>query len=674
MKKINKITLPFLAISVIFSSCTTPVKTEQDILRDILINVEKPNTLPKITRGIVTGSIIDKGKVSVGEKPEYLIKVIRNEDIYEVDSNGKRIIGTDKKEKLIERKGQVIQVIKVKDSLQFKTDDLLPGAISLLSTRKQENIQIESVIEAGKITELKPIIFGDTSSNIDRPLPITSILISGKVVNPDGSPVVGAKVSDVTNGFTNTSTITDSNGTFSLNEPPFTTPRNLEVSFGNIETPEGKFASYSVKPDVVENIVIPLLSNSRFISGRLFNSVLKTNNIANMPVKIEGTNISTTTDAEGNFKLKGVPLSQATLSIGGLKGFVPQSIALPPVQTSEDRKIGDVFVVPLGNILINLIAESSIIYDVKDILDPKDNNVYSTLIGSPNNGRLSYEARAISVNGILNFECSLYTTLPELTDHAMDYRKLFGYTKVSSDDTDVTCEYVNTKSFSKDLNGIVQFEGTDIKIPFTYPKTPVRTVTKVAGVNKKTIELDSQNLRYSIPINDIPGGEYTVSVSLEHHETQKGLRIVVPSNDVISTELLQMRLAKSLISIGDVEGKVILKDKNGNIQSIPPNTKVAAISSTNDVLDRSKVLQVLTDPLANSNLPVRDQQLAYSIANVSSDGTYILKDVLSGTRAIVVGVVTNGVLDESYLANTYVLVNVVSGVNNKAPDMIMYKR
>lgn len=353
MKKFNKVTLPFLAISVIFSSCTTPVKTEQDILIDILKNIEKPTTLPKITKGLITGSITDKGKLAVGEKPEYSIKVIRNEDIYELDSNGKRIIDPKtKKEKIIESKGQVLQVIKVKDSLQFKSDDLLPGAITLLATRKTENIQVDTTVEIGKISELKPIIFGSTDNNNSVPI-LTSIIVSGKVVNADGTPVVGAKVSDVTNGFVNSSTITDAEGKFSLNEPLFTTPRNLEVSFGNIETPDGKFASYSVKPDVVENITIPLLANSRFISGRLINSVLKDTKISNMPIKIEGTNISTTTDADGNFKLKGVPLSQVSLSIGGLKGFIPQIINIPPVQSSEERKLGDLSIVPLGNILIN---------------------------------------------------------------------------------------------------------------------------------------------------------------------------------------------------------------------------------------------------------------------------------------------------------------------------------
>ena len=63
-------------------------------------------------------------------------------------------------------------------------------------------------------------------------------------------------------------------------------------------------------------------------------------------------------------------------------------------------------------------------------------------------------------------------------------------------------------------------------------------------------------------INNIPGDEYSMSIALPLHETQKGVRVVVPSNDIISTELIQLNRAKVVKSFGDVIGNVVDIDNN----------------------------------------------------------------------------------------------------------------
>ena len=58
----------------------------------------------------------------------------------------------------------------------------------------------------------------------------------------------------------------------------------------------------------------------------------------------------------------------------------------------------------------------------------------------------------------------------------------------------------------------------------------------------------------------------------------------------------------------------------------------------------------------------------------NSDGTYSyrLRNISTGTRLIIAGVVnSSGKLDANYLPNTYVLLNVVGGIVNNAPDLAL---
>ena len=98
MKKINKFVLPIVTVSVLLSSCAQPDPTNLALTK-LLENVSKVDQLPKINKGVVSGSVLENFK---GEKPEIILKIIRSEDIFDLDANGKRKKGADGKELTIE--------------------------------------------------------------------------------------------------------------------------------------------------------------------------------------------------------------------------------------------------------------------------------------------------------------------------------------------------------------------------------------------------------------------------------------------------------------------------------------------------------------------------------------------------------------------------------------------
>lgn len=662
MKKMNKILLPFVLASTLLSSCNQdPTDSKMKL---ILGEISKASaTLPKIDKGAVSGSIFDKTTATTNEISESVVKVIRAEDLYELDDKGNPKKDSKKQDIIIEKKGQVLQTVKLKEKNQFLVTDLLPGAISVLVTKRQENVQIDTIIEAGKTTQVKQVVFGGQQKEVTV---ITSINVSGKIVYVDGKPVVGAKVADVTGGFTNVSTITDENGKFTITENPFTTPRSLEVSLGDPNLSGSLFTSYSVSPDKTEEITIPLLANSRFVSGRILDSVLKTKPIQGLVVKVDGTNISTVTDSAGLFRLKGVPLTAVNVSIGGVKGFIDKSVPVEPIQTNDEKKLGDVFITPLGSVLVNLIAENSPVAR----FDPSS----QILSYSTSSGILSYTPTVVTPATATTpavVACSFNAYQPDSIDspNTLKDRYTPNYVNLATGGPYGSCEYINNIKYKVANAGVIQFEGTDIRIPFSYPQTPEREITIFSGISKQTLNVPAPNESFSVPVSDIPGGEYTISISLAHHETQKGVKIIVPSNDISATELIQMKLVKSILGMGDIRGKVIVRDVNGNDISGINGIVVAAVRSDEEVLTPARVEKILTDELGTN-----PGGITYSKASVASDGTYNMQNVQSGTRIIVAGVVTNGKLDTNLIPNSYVLVNVVTGAINKSPDIILTQR
>lgn len=646
INNIKRVSLIALSLSIGLMSCAPPTLEQQN--QENLIKQIRDNTLSIATtdRGSISGSLTTVNNASTANQ-DIKIQVIREVDIPKTDANGNNLditgkVFTDSKtqtQAFVEKKGDVIATEIIRNTNRFLITNLRPGSITVVTNVNNEQLESRAVVVAGRVTPITNIAVGSTIRDIRR----TSLNITGKVIRLDGTPVANAKVSDIVSGFINNSVTTNSQGEFSLPTNPFTGSKNLEVSFGDQVT------SVSVNPDGIENINITLLNNSRTVTGTVYNSVIKERPVSGIIVRVDGQNISTTTDANGKFNLRGVQNSQITLQIGETKGYINTKSLVQPSQ-SNSTDIGSVFIRPIGNVSFNLVAESSplILTDGQRRILSRSRGSYS--LGSDE--KFSYN-----------------------DDNGFPIQGNPGsYGREQTLSNDYTYEYRNGIVFDESLTGTIQFEGTDIIKEFIYPITPKRIIKIIArtvgadGIVTETTtdkELYTQNQIVSVPINDIPGGEYSVSVTLPFHQTQKGIRLIVPSNDTISSELVQMRLVQSVSSIGDITGKVIIKDSSGNILPIPAGSelRVAVLGSSEENLSTSRVQTLLTGS---------GQTIALSRAN--SDGSYVLQNVPTGTKIILAGIITENVLDARFMPNSYVLLNVNSGQINQAPEMTIIRR
>lgn len=644
----KKVLLVSLSLSIFLASCAAPTLEQQNqdkIIKEIMNN-SLNITIPD--RGAVSGFITTVNNATINNQ-EIKIQVVREVDIAKTDSTGKLLDTTGKEFKdpktqtqaFLEKKGDVIARETIRNTDRFLITNLRPGDVTVVANINNEQLESRAVITVGKVSEINKIQVGSTIKEAKR----TSLNITGKVVRPDGTAVANAKVSDVTGGFVNNSVITNADGLFSLQTNPFTTPRSLEATLGE------QTSSTTVNSDNIENITIPLLTNSRVVTGTILNSVIKDRPVSGITVRVEGQNISTQTDANGKFSLRGVPVNPITLQVGEVKGYINSKISVPPSQNSNLTEIGSTFIRPIGNVSFNLTADNSPLAYTDE---------QQRLVISRTRGQSKFLTPTITSKNDAGE--SIQTQLP------------YSYVPYNTNaDGSIAYEYINSNVFTTSLTGTIQFEGTDIVKEFTYPVTPKRKITLystdtvnglIVGVSKD-IEVYTLNQQVSIPINDIPGGEYSVSMTLPFHQTQKGIKIVVPSNDTISSELVQMRLVQSVSSIGDIIGKIIIKDVLGNVIPIPSGSelRVAAISNEEENLISNRMEKLLTDTT-----------LSFDLSKASSDGSYTLKNVPTGTRIVVAGIITEGKLDAGFMPNSYVLLNVNSGDINKAPEMTIVKR
>ncbi len=644
----KKVLLVSLSLSIFLASCAAPTLEQQNqdkIIKEIMNN-SLNITIPD--RGAVSGFITTVNNATINNQ-EIKIQVVREVDIAKTDSTGKLLDTTGKEFKdpktqtqaFLEKKGDVIARETIRNTDRFLITNLRPGDVTVVANINNEQLESRAVITVGKVSEINKIQVGSTIKEAKR----TSLNITGKVVRPDGTAVANAKVSDVTGGFVNNSVITNADGLFFLQTNPFTTPRSLEATLGE------QTSSTTVNSDNIENITIPLLTNSRVVTGTILNSVIKDRPVSGITVRVEGQNISTQTDANGKFSLRGVPVNPITLQVGEVKGYINSKISVPPSQNSNLTEIGSTFIRPIGNVSFNLTADNSPLAYTDE---------QQRLVISRTRGQSKFLTPTITSKNDAGE--SIQTQLP------------YSYVPYNTNaDGSIAYEYINSNVFTTSLTGTIQFEGTDIVKEFTYPVTPKRKITLystdtvnglIVGVSKD-IEVYTLNQQVSIPINDIPGGEYSVSMTLPFHQTQKGIKIVVPSNDTISSELVQMRLVQSVSSIGDIIGKIIIKDVLGNVIPIPSGSelRVAAISNEEENLISNRMEKLLTDTT-----------LSFDLSKASSDGSYTLKNVPTGTRIVVAGIITEGKLDAGFMPNSYVLLNVNSGDINKAPEMTIVKR
>lgn len=609
MKKFN---LLLLSAIIGISACSTPnadLQKASDALRDTTI------TIPNTDRGAISGSV--QFSTSTGTTtPETTVKVIRDVDIPQKDANGKVI-----KDKFLERKGQVIGTAKVSSNGSFLVTNLRPGAAIVNISNKSSSNDVSATIEAGKVTELKNIDFGASGSGKSSTLNIT-----GQVIKADGTPVANAKVSDVTGGDTSNFTNTNSEGEFTLPVNPFTASKNLEISFGNLIT------SLAVSPDQVENLVIPLIANSRTIKGIVFDAVNRTKPVANVQIKVSGTNTSAVSDDKGNFTLRGVPLNAATLELGNIEGYLSTRVNVDAAASSSETQIQPVFIRPIGNLFVNIQAD------------------YTRPFTGPG-----------------PFQAGTGLTNPVVVKDAGGKNSFY---------------YNNAITFSAALNGTIQIEGTQTVIPFSVPPTPILNPSPkdfVSATESTNVTVYEPPERISVPIPNVPGGEYTLSISLQHHQTQKGIKVIIPSNDTIATELIQMQLVQKVITVGDISGKIVIKDRNGNILPLGSGLQIRVKALDSSVIDLSGTTTTGTGADAVTTSAAQ-AELSSNYSVVGTDGKYILFNVKTGTSILLAGVFsvaadgTSTTINDGYLPATYVLLNVVGGVINNAPDITIIQR
>ncbi|GIW21208.1 MAG: hypothetical protein KatS3mg068_0215 [Candidatus Sericytochromatia bacterium] len=608
MIKNKKITSSILlSLSILITSCSPPIDNKD------IINLVSQNTIsiPDSNRGAISSDInfnLGTGIVA----PETTVRIIREEDIPERDKDGKIVKDSSGKDKFLERKGQVIATTKVVGG-RFLVSNLRPGKVTVEISNKQETQQIQTTVQAGIINQLPTISFNSVTSGGKR----TTINITGKVVAQNGTPIANAKVADVTGGKENNFVNTNAEGEFSLPVASFDTARNLEVSFNNLIT------SLSVTSDNIENLNITLIPNTRTLKGVIVDSVLKDKKpIKDVTVKLinsNNLNVSTVTDEKGNFTLRGIPLSPISLEIGNKEGFITKTINVESSTRTEEKDLGKIELQGIGNLFVNLVADNYL-----------DINQY------PGQG-----------------------PFPDPPP--------FGAYTVVMNGTTTTYYYNNTVVFEKPLTGTIQIEGTNIITQFTYPATATvePAPQNIIGNVSTPVVIYKRNPAISVPIKNIPAGIYNISVALEHHEVQKSIKVVIPGNDTIATELIKLNLVAQVQAPGDIRGKVIIKDVDGNDVSTSGLTiKVFTIEpATVNELGKPGFI---TSTLNNPNTKV---------ATTNSDGTYLLKDATSGTRIVVAVVVdSSNNPDPGYLAAPYVLLNVIPSIVNNAADMTIIKR
>lgn len=633
----------FLALAIGATSCSPP--TQEQLDREKLINEVKDKTLniPSIATGGISGTISFITTSSAVNNSDVRIKVIRQNDIPKLNAQGKPVDTTGKEFKdpktqtqaFIERKNDVLKNEILKDRNSFLVSNLRPGDVQIVVNSGSEESQAIVKIESGRITQVSNIALGAISkTNTTTKIGIN---IKGKVLRPDGTPVANAKVSDVSQNAVTSSTTTNAEGEFSLQVNSFTKPKNLEASFNNLTT------SATVAPDQVEDIIIPLLTNSRTVKGKLIDSVNK-KPVVNIPIRSVDSNSSTSTDQNGEFTLRGVPTIVSTLEIGPQDGYV---VKQEVIQASDQETIlPNIEIRPIGNMIINLTVDN-----FPDRIDfPDDQKA-----GVPSIGEGLLAPFNSTINGVsaLNIPCVKSGT------------QVFYYVS-------------NGFAFKEPFEGVIQIEGTDIRQPFKVPPTPILDPKPECGVgdNKESITVYTANFQIAIPINNLPGGEYTISIAAPFHETQKGIKVVVPSRDTIATELIQLRAVKRILSIGDVVGDIVIKDFNGVDVITTGKIRVVALRGEVDLRSPSVLSRIFTTPdaeIANVNGVVS----SYVDLDISgaAKGQYNLKGVPSGTRAIIAGFIdSSGKLDTNYLISSYTSLNVVGNSINRAPDSIINKR
>lgn len=438
--------------------------------------------------------------------------------------------------------------------------------------------------------------------------------ISATLLDPNGNPLANAEVRDKEFNFR--STTTNAQGQFTL-----------EVSSPEIEVvPEGQAFPFSLGVEAFDGnpLVTIDTNNIRVIEGVLRDESNSQVFLEGVRVRVQGSNISTRTGAGGRFVINGAPISPFTLEVEAPTGYAPRSLQIPPATFDSNQNPNavqqDILLQPVGSVVVNFAAESS-----------------------------------------PSIDCSLNADGAYITPRAINScrRVLASFEPVAT--------YFNSLYLLNPQIAFVEVEGTGIVEQITYPATPFYPVT-VIGRTGDIVTIDDEfyapNVGMSLRLENVPGGQQNITISMTNFQTQKGIPIYVPPGDTISTERIILRSPQRVDGLGDVRG--IVKGINAEL---PGELRISYID-----LDEQVNYNPLLGEKVNPELleRIRAALSSGNVATVNKEtGAYYLRNVPTGTRIMLVAAMLNadGTLSDCYIPNSAVLLNVRAGQLNLAPDL-----
>lgn len=607
MKLTKKILAYSLSMAMILSSSCT-----QENLFDFTNEIGSSSKEAKRTTGSVTGSVV---KITTTD-PTRNIQIKEPQEGVEVSYCLSQLSNECINDPNDPTKSNVVTA-KTNAKGQFFLNDIAIDSTGVLlkieNSKDFSDFDDDSPLElqAGRILDLGELELTPDDTGSGSGVPSSKQTVSGLIVDKTtGSPLVNVTVRDkISNEL---STVTDSKGEFKLdvlaNEVEFVSGAETRI-----------FTVDAIRKQ--SRIQVDLSSNNRTLKGFVRDSSSPNITIPNVPVRIAGTNLAAISKEDGSYEIFGAPISSFTFeTTQKVEGY---SKAFAAVSNGDSGTIieKDIQMDPIGSIIIHMTSQSA-------------------HFQPPSTCVLGYNCNHFDING--NGQADRVAEAGEFL-------------------------YDNSLANRNALEGSISVSGTDINQKFSYPATPSEVVKDASGddvIGRRFLG----NFTVSIPLENIPGGKRTITVSLTAHQTQKSIPVHIPAKDKISTELITLRRAQPVDSLGDISGKILGVDAD-NLANVRVNfLDLNDNQAINALENQTNLLTEITNALTVTNGTAKPRTL-------NSDGTYQLLNVPSGSRIVVAGVVNaDNTLSDCFIPAQSSLLNVVGGIANSVPDMDLVKR
>jgi hypothetical protein len=445
--------------------------------------------------------------------------------------------------------------------------------------------------------------------------------VTGTLLNPQDQPLANVEVRDKSATFR--SVRTDAAGRFSLE----VIGQELELLVENSLPISVAVSQFETDPTFTVDT-----NSVRTITGIIKDSTNSNIFLGNTKVSVQSSGVSTFTDANGKYTLTGAPIGPFILSVDAPDGYADFNVQIPPATFDGNQRPNsieqNIAIQPVGSIVINFTAESAPYFDR---LPP----------------------RAATAEGQF---CASYLNCFEF------YLTIDGRP---------VAEYNNTLAVREPLQAFVTVEGTNITQAITYPPAPFRVIYGVDEDGQPVRVADRAydfNVVSSIKLDNVPGGQQNITVSMSGFQTQKSIPIYVPPGDTISTEQIRLFRVEPIGAFGDVKG--VIKGIDPNLEG---EIRIVYLDVKED-FEYEPILGDRTNPDLLSRIRASISS-AYSVVD-KNNGNYYLRNVPTGSRVMLAVAMVNsdGELSDCYIPNTSVLLNVSPGQINLAPDLTLVRR